>query len=202
MIAHGSFIAFLYAGLHECIHKSAFKNKKLNEFVGYFIGFVLMRSFLNGRYRHMAHHTFTQHPEKDPDKVAIIWESDSPNESKKITYKELLENVCKVANALKEIGVKKGDRVTIYLTMVPELAYTMLACSRIGAIHSIIFGGFSSESISGRIIDCKSEYLVTAYEGVRGGKIIPLKKIADDAMEKSEYVKKCLVVKELAMKCI
>jgi len=143
----------------------------------------------------VSYNCIDRHAKKDPDKVAIIWESDSPNESKKITYKELLENVCKVANALKEIGVKKGDRVTIYLTMVPELAYTMLACSRIGAIHSIIFGGFSSESISGRIIDCKSEYLVTADEGVRGGKIIPLKKIADDAMEKSEYVKKCLVVK-------
>ena len=143
----------------------------------------------------VSYNCIDRHAKKDPDKVAIIWESDDPNESKKITYKELLENVCKVANALKEIGVKKGDRVTIYLTMVPELAYTMLACSRIGAIHSIIFGGFSSESISGRIIDCKSEYLVTADEGVRGGKIIPLKKIADDAMEKSKYVKKCLVVK-------
>ena len=143
----------------------------------------------------VSYNCIDRHAKKDPDKGAIIWESDSPNESKKITYKDLLENVCKVANALKEIGVKKGDRVTIYLTMVPELAYTMLACSRIGAIHSIIFGGFSSESISGRIIDCKSEYLVTADEGVRGGKIIPLKKIADDAMEKSEYVKKCLVVK-------
>ena len=89
---------------------------------------------------------------------------------KKISYKELLENVCKVANVLKNIGVKKGDRVTIYLTMIPELAYTMLACARIGAVHSIIFGGFSAESIAGRIQDCQSEFVVTADEGTRGGK--------------------------------
>ena len=86
--------------------------------------------------------------------------------------------VSKAANALKDLGVKKGDRVTIYLTMVPELAYTMLACARIGAVHSIIFGGFSSDSIAGRINDCKSDYVVTADEGIRGGKKIPLKSIA------------------------
>ncbi len=129
------------------------------------------------------------------NKNAIIWIGDNPNDSKNITYKDLHKNVCKTANGLKAIGVKKGDRVTIYLTMIPELAYVMLACARIGAIHSIIFGGFSPDSISGRINDCKSDYIVTADEGVRGGKIIPLKKIADEALEKCPNVKKCIVVK-------
>ena len=110
-----------------------------------------------------------RHLDSNGDKVAIIWEGDDPNISKKITYKELHNNVCRAANGLKKIGVKKGDRVTIYLTMIPELAYVMLACARIGAIHSIIFGGFSAESIAGRIKDCKSNFIVTADEGIRGG---------------------------------
>ena len=129
------------------------------------------------------------------NKTAIIWVGDDPNNSKLISYKELHKNVCKAANGLKEIGIKKGDRVTIYLTMIPELAYVMLACARIGAIHSIIFGGFSPDSISGRINDCKSDYIITADEGVRGGKIIPLKKITDEALLKCPNVKKCVVVK-------
>ena len=103
--------------------------------------------------------------------------------------------MCEAANGLKELGVKKGDRVTIYLTMIPELAYVMLACARIGAVHSIIFGGFSADSIAGRINDCQSDYIITADEGVRGGKIIPLKKITDEALEKCPNVKKCVVVK-------
>ncbi len=141
-----------------------------------------------------------RHAKKNPKKIAIIWEGDNPDEVKKISYEELLANVCKIANGLKKAGVKKGDRVTIYLTMIPELAYTMLACSRIGAIHSIIFGGFSSESISGRIIDCKSEYVVTADEGVRGGKTIPLKNIMDKALQVCPNVKKCIVVKRTGNK--
>ena len=143
----------------------------------------------------VSYNCIDRHAENNPDKVAIIWEGDDPNETKKITYKDLLINVSKAANVLKKIGVKKGDRVTIYLTMIPELAYIMLACARIGAVHSIIFGGFSAESIAGRIKDCKSEYVVTADEGVRGGKTIPLKLTTDKALETCPDVKKCLVVK-------
>tara|TARA_Y100001970_G_scaffold134186_1_gene165265 strand:+ start:21521 stop:23608 length:2088 start_codon:yes stop_codon:yes gene_type:complete len=136
-----------------------------------------------------------RHLEKKGNKNAIIWVGDDPADFKKITYKELHKNVCKAANGLRSIGIQKGDRVTIYLTMIPELAYIMLACARIGAVHSIIFGGFSPDSIATRINDCESDYVVTADEGVRGGKIIPLKKIADEAMMQCPNVKKCVVVK-------
>ena len=136
-----------------------------------------------------------RHAKINPNKIAIIWEGDDPKNTLKITYKELLLNVSRTANALKKLGVKKGDRGTIYLTMIPELAYTMLACARIGAVHSIIFGGFSSESIAGRITDCKSEFVITADEGIRGGKTIPLKKIMDEALKDSSNIKKCIVVK-------
>ena len=136
-----------------------------------------------------------RHLKDKKNKTAIIWVGDDPKDSKQISYKELHKNVCKAANALKELGIKKGDRVTIYLTMIPELAYVMLACARIGAIHSIIFGGFSPDSIAGRINDCQSDYIITADEGVRGGKIIPLKKITDEALTQCPNVKKCIVVK-------
>ena len=141
-----------------------------------------------------------RHAEKTPNKIAIIWEGDDPSNSQKITYKELLQQVSKTANALKEIGVQKGDRVTIYLTMIPELAYVMLACARIGAIHSIIFGGFSADSIAGRILDCKSDFVVTADEGLRGGKLIPLKETVDKALLQCPNVKKCLIVKKTGKK--
>ena len=143
----------------------------------------------------VSYNCIDRHAKNNPDKIAIIWEGDDPEDVKKISYKELLINVSKAANVLKKLGVKKGDRVTIYLTMIPELAYMMLACSRIGAVHSIIFGGFSAESISGRILDCKSEFIITANEGVRGGKKIPLKNITDTALQSCPDVKKCLVVK-------
>ena len=143
----------------------------------------------------VSYNCIDRHAEKNPDQTAIIWEGDNPNDVKKITYNELLVNVSKAANVLKKIGVKKGDRVTIYLTMIPELAYMMLACARIGAVHSIIFGGFSADSISGRILDCKSEFVITADEGVRGGKKIPLKIITDTALESCPEVKKCLIIK-------
>jgi len=136
-----------------------------------------------------------RHLKNKKNKTAIIWVGDDPKDSKQITFKELHSNVCRAANGLKEIGIKKGDRVTIYLTMIPELAYVMLACARIGAIHSIIFGGFSPDSISGRINDCQSDYIITADEGVRGGKIIPLKKITDEALKNCPNIKKCVVIK-------
>ena len=129
-----------------------------------------------------------RHLKDKKNKTAIIWVGDDPKDSKQISYKELHSNVCKAANGLKELGIKKGDRVTIYLTMIPELAYVMLACARIGAIHSIIFGGFSPESIAGRINDCQSDYIITADEGIRGGKIVPLKKITDEALEQCPKV--------------
>jgi len=136
-----------------------------------------------------------RHLKNKKNKIAIIWVGDDPKDTKKISYKQLHKEVSKTANALKELGIRKGDRVTIYLTMIPELAITMLACARIGAIHSIIFGGFSSDSIAGRIDDCKSDYVITADEGIRGGKIIPLKNIVDEALAKCRSIKKCIVIK-------
>ena len=128
------------------------------------------------------------------DKPAIIWEGDDPDDDKTITYRELHDEVCKLANGLKSIGVKKGDRVTIYLSMVPELAYSMLACARIGAIHSVVFGGFSPDSLAGRIQDCDSSVIITSDEGVRGNRPIPLKANTDGALESCPTIEKCVVV--------
>ena len=141
-----------------------------------------------------------RHLKNKKDKIAIIWVGDDPKDNQKITYKELHKKVSKAANGLKKLGIKKGDRVTIYLTMIPELAILMLACARIGAVHSIIFGGFSADSISGRVNDCKSEYIITADEGIRGGKIIPLKETTDEALLSCPNVKKCIVVKRTGNK--
>ncbi|WP_435096646.1 acetate--CoA ligase [Candidatus Pelagibacter bacterium nBUS_27] len=135
-----------------------------------------------------------RHLKDKKDKTAIIWVGDNPKDNQKISYKQLHEKVSKAANGLKKLGIKKGDRVTIYLTMIPELAILMLACVRIGAVHSIIFGGFSADSISGRVNDCESEYIITADEGVRGGKTIPLKYTTDEALESCPNIKKCIVV--------
>jgi acetyl-CoA synthetase len=129
------------------------------------------------------------------DQTAIIWEGDNPNESEKITYRQLSERVQRFANVLKKHGVKKGDRVTIYLPMIPEAAYAMLACTRIGAVHSIVFGGFSPDSLQNRIEDADSKVIITADEGLRGGKPVPLKKNADAALAKCTGDKKVLVVR-------
>ena len=131
------------------------------------------------------------------DKTAILWEGDDPSESKRVTYRELHDQVCRAANLLKNLGVKKGDRVTIYLPMIPEAAVAMLACARIGAIHSVVFGGFSPDSIAGRIADCTSKLVITADEGLRGGKKVPLKVNVDEALKRpgTNSVETVLVVK-------
>jgi acetyl-CoA synthetase len=136
-----------------------------------------------------------RHLKKRAEQVAIIWEGDDPTMDEKITYRQLHERACKFANVLKANGVKKGDRVTIYLPMIPEAAYAILACARIGAIHSVVFGGFSPDSLAGRIIDCESKFVVTADEGVRGGRPIPLKKNTDEALKKCKGDEKVLVVR-------
>jgi acetyl-CoA synthetase len=138
------------------------------------------------------------------DQVAILWEGDEPDQSQAITYTQLHERVCRFANVLKGLGVKKGHRVTIYLPMIPEAAYAMLACARIGAVHSIVFAGFSPEALSGRINDCNSTIVITADEGRRGGKRVPLKKNVDEALVHALGVEKVLVVEntgaQVAMK--
>ncbi|MGB8223526.1 MAG: acetate--CoA ligase [Polyangiales bacterium] len=136
-----------------------------------------------------------RHAARDPKKTAIIFVKDEPGEYEHISFAELKTSVGRVANALKALGVQKGDRVCIYLPMVPELAYTMLACARIGAVHSIVFGGFSADALRDRIIDAQAKVIVTANEGLRGGKRIPLKKITDDAVEGLAVVEKVLVVR-------
>ena len=136
-----------------------------------------------------------RHLSKRGTQTAIVWEADDPGESKAITYVELHREVCRFANVLKRVGVEKGDRVTLYLPMIPEAAYAMLACARIGAIHSVVFAGFSPDSLAGRINDCSSTVVVTADEGLRGGKPIPLKKNTDEALLKCPDVKSVLVVK-------
>jgi acetyl-CoA synthetase len=136
--------------------------------------------------RHLAHRA---------DKIAIIWEGDDPTQSETITYRQLHERVSKFANVLKAQGVKKGDRVTIYLPMIPAAAYAMLACARIGAVHSIVFGGFSPDSLQNRIDDCDSKLVITADEGLRGGKTVPLKKNTDEALKKTKGGEKVLVVR-------
>jgi acetyl-CoA synthetase len=129
------------------------------------------------------------------DRTAIIWVEDEPGVYKHISYRELKHNVCRIANVLLSHGVRKGDRVCIYLSMIPELAYTMLACARIGAVHSVVFGGFSAESLRDRILDAGCRVLITANEGLRGGRRIPLKKIADKAIEGMPLVETVLVVR-------
>ena len=139
-----------------------------------------------------------RHLQKRGDQVAIIWEGDEPSDDAKITYRQLHEEVCRFANVLKARQVKKGDRVTIYMPMIPEATYAMLACARIGAVHSVVFGGFSPDALAGRILDCESTCIITADEGVRGGKIIPLKANTDAALAQCPDVKTVVVVQRTA----
>lgn len=136
-----------------------------------------------------------RHLENNADKTAIIWEGDDPENSKRLTYQELHDEVCKFANILKELGIKKGSRVCIYMPMIVEVAFAMLACTRIGAIHSVVFGGFSPESLKDRILDADCRIVITADEGVRGGKLVPLKSNVDEALKDCPNVSHTLVVK-------
>jgi acetyl-CoA synthetase len=142
-----------------------------------------------------AYNCIDRHLKTRANQTAIIWEGDDPNDAKKITYQELHDEVCRMANILRNRNVKKGDRVTIYMPMIPEAAYAMLACARIGAIHSVVFGGFSPDSLANRIEDCKSNVVITADEGVRGGRKIPLKANTDEAIAKVGGVDHVIVVK-------
>eukprot|EP00501_MAST-03F_sp_TOSAG23-6_P001432 GSMAST32.ASY1.ANO1.1489.1 assembled CDS len=138
--------------------------------------------FVNGKLNACTN-CVDRHVKNRGDKVAIIWEADEPGQSKKVTYRELLSNVCRVANALKSRGVRKGDPVTIYMPMVLELAYTMLACARIGAPHSVVFAGFSASALQSRIENCQTKWVVTVDQGKRGGRTLDLKGIVDKAVD-------------------
>ncbi len=166
-----------------------------------FTGKVSIRWFHDG-VTNVAYNCIDRHLKKRGDQVAIIWEGDNPYDDKKITYRELHEHVCRLSNVMKANGVKKGDRVTIYMPMIPEAAYAMLACARIGAIHSVVFGGFSPDALAGRIVDAESTFVITADEGLRGGRKIPLKESTDKAIEiagrSGVIVKNVLVVRRTA----
>ncbi|HEV2162084.1 MAG TPA: acetate--CoA ligase [Stellaceae bacterium] len=142
-----------------------------------------------------AYNCIDRHLKLRADQTAILWEGDDPKESRHVSFSELHESVCRLGNVLKNLGVKKGDRVTIYMPMIPEVAFAMLACARIGAVHSVVFGGFSPESLVGRIKDCRSTIIITADEGLRGSRKIPLKANADEAVKQCPEVDKVLVVR-------
>jgi acetyl-CoA synthetase len=149
-----------------------------------------------GAKLNVSYNCIDRHLQSRSNQTAIIWEPDNPQEKERyISYKELFDEVCKLANALKSLGVRKGDRVTIYMPMIPEAAFAMLACTRIGAIHSVIFGGFSPESIISRLEDSQSKVIITADEGLRAGKTIPLKKNIEEALLKAPFVEKVIVYK-------
>ena len=162
--------------------------------VSYGPGDVHIKWFHDGT-TNVCYNCVDRHLATKKDDVAIIWEGDSPKDHTHITYGEVYENVCRLGNALKANGIEKGDRVTIYMPMIPEAAYAMLACARIGAVHSVVFGGFSPDSLAGRILDCESNCVITADEGVRGGRKIPLKANTDAALEQCPGVETVFVVR-------
>ncbi len=151
--------------------------------------------WFGGGKLNVSYNCIDRHLPQRAQQTALIWEGDNPGDSKHISYGELHEHVCKLANTLRARGVRKGDRVCIYMPMIPEAAYAMLACTRIGAVHSVVFGGFSPEALKDRILDSDCQTLITADEGVRGGKHIPLKANADKALASCPSVHTCLVVK-------
>src|SRR5215217_7826678 len=150
-------------------------------------GDVSIKWFEDG-VTNVAYNCIDRHLPKRANQTAIIWEGDDPSEAKHITYRELHDEVCRFANILRNRNVEKGDRVTIYMPMIPAAAYAMLACARLGAIHSVVFGGFSPDAVAGRIEDCASTVVITADEGRRGGKTIPLKANVDAALAKAPGV--------------
>ncbi|APF36266.1 acetate--CoA ligase [Chelatococcus daeguensis] len=162
--------------------------------VSYAPGEVSIRWFEDG-VTNVAYNCIDRHLETRGDQTAIIWEGDDPSESRLITYRELHDEVCRFANVLRNRGVEKGDRVTIYMPMIPEAAFAMLACARLGAIHSVVFGGFSPDSLAGRIEDCASKVVITADEGLRGGRKVPLKANVDAAIAKVGGVDHVVVVR-------
>jgi acetyl-CoA synthetase len=164
-----------------------------------FKGDVHIRWF-EGAKLNVSYNCLDRHLDARGDKVAIIWEADDPKEDRKITYRELHEQVCKFANALKARGVKRGDRVSVYMPMVPEVAVAMLACARIGAVHSVVFGGFSPESLKDRILDSDCRVVITADEGIRGGRKVPLKANVDTALEQCPNVHSVIVIKRTGSK--
>jgi len=152
-------------------------------------------TWFRGAKLNASYNCIDRHLEKRGDQTAIIWEGDEPDQDLKINYRDLHEAVCRLSNALKARGVRKGDRVCIYMPMIPEAAYAMLACARIGAVHSVVFGGFSPESIKDRILDSDCQTVITADEGVRGGRIIPLKANVDTALDECPNVHSVFVVR-------
>jgi acetyl-CoA synthetase len=163
-----------------------------------FDGDVSIKWFEDGELN-VAHNCLDRHLATRGDQVAIIWEADDPKIDKKITYRELHDRVCRLANVLKDQGVRKGDRVTIYLPMIPEAAYAMLACARIGAVHSVVFGGFSPDSLADRVNDAQAKVVVTCDGGVRGGRAVPLKENVDKALEKCAPDVKVLMFRHTGM---
>jgi acetyl-CoA synthetase len=159
-----------------------------------FTGDVRIRWYEDGTLN-ASYNCIDRHLTERADQTAILWEGDSPTEQRHVSYAELHENVCRLANVLKARGVRKGDRVTIYMPMIPEAVFAMLACARIGAVHSVVFGGFSPDSLIGRIQDCKSDVVITADEGLRGGRKVPLKANADEALKACPNVKTAIVVR-------
>ena len=152
-------------------------------------------SWFSGGTLNVSVNCIDRHAELNPDRTAIIWAADEAGEYHHISYRALQQHVCRLANVLLDRGVKKGDRVAIYLPMIPEAAYAMLACARIGAVHSVVFGGFSAESLRDRVIDAKCRVIITADEGMRGGKHVPLKSTVDRAIDGLPWVETVLVVK-------
>ena len=167
----------------------------MEEFVSVHNGEFADTKWFEGGKINISVNCIDRHLENNANKTALIWEGDDPNDSKELSFQELHDEVCKFANVLKSLGVKKGSRVCIYMPMILEVAFAMLACTRIGAIHSVVFGGFSPESLKDRILDADCELVITADEGLRGGKTVPLKSNVDEALNKCPNVKNALVIK-------